>query len=102
VTDGAGAAVDHHRFCVRFFTSSSLTGCNMILFGCPGVLPEWPFDQSYDIAYAKIVPLRLNADEEIGPGHGSNAIMFCRKRERKVLRKVDYFSIVCVSPCPKS
>jgi len=45
----------------------------MILFGCPGVLPEWPFDQSYDIAYAKIEPLRLNADEGTGPGHGSNA-----------------------------
>jgi len=51
----------------------------MILFGCPGVLPEWPFDQSYDIVYAKIVPLRLNADEEIGPGHGSN--VFNRVRE---------------------
>jgi hypothetical protein len=67
-----GAA--HYRFVARFFTSSSLIGCNMILLGCPGVLPEWPFDQSYEIAYAKIDPLRLNADEGTGPGHGSNAI----------------------------
>ena len=47
----------------------------MSLFGCPGVLPECPFDQSYDTAYAKIDPLRLNADEETGPGRGSNAVV---------------------------
>ena len=64
----------YYRFCVRFFTSSSLTGCNMSLFGCPGVLPECPFDQSYDTEYAKIDPFRLNADEETGPGRGSNAV----------------------------
>lgn len=64
----------YYRFCARFFTSSSLTGCNMSLFGCPGVLPECPFDQSYDTAYAKIDPFRLNADEETGPGRGSNAV----------------------------
>lgn len=46
----------------------------MSLFGCPGVLPECPFDQSYDTAYAKIDPFRLNADEETGPGRGSNAV----------------------------
>jgi hypothetical protein len=68
------AAHRYYRFCVRFFTSSSLTGCNMSLFGCPGVLPECPFDQSYDTAYAKIDPFRLNADEETGPGRGSNAV----------------------------
>lgn len=68
------AAHLYYRFCVRFFTSSSLTGCNMSLFGCPGALPECPFDQSYDTAYAKIDPLRLNADEETGPGRGSNAV----------------------------
>ena len=36
-----------------FCTSSSFTGCNMILvlLFCPaGVAPEWPFDQSYDSA----------------------------------------------------
>lgn len=47
----------------------------MSLFGCPGVLPECPFDQSYDTAYANIDPFRLNADEETGPGRGSNAVM---------------------------
>jgi len=51
----------------------------MSLFGCPGVLPECPFDQSYDTAYAKIDPFRLNADEETGPGRGSN--VFNRVRE---------------------
>lgn len=33
-----------------FLTSSSLHACNINLFGCPGVIPEWPFDQSYEIA----------------------------------------------------
>lgn len=73
----------YYRFCARFFTSSSLTGCNMSLFGCPGVLPECPFDQSYDTAYAKIDPFRLNADEETGPGRGSNAI-------KTVIKKKEY------------
>jgi hypothetical protein len=29
-----------------FLTSSSLQECNIILFGCPGAIPEWPLDQS--------------------------------------------------------
>lgn len=29
-----------------FLTSSSLQKCSMTLFGCPGVRPEWPLDQS--------------------------------------------------------
>jgi hypothetical protein len=29
-----------------FLTSSSLQECSMILFGAPGVMPEWPLDQS--------------------------------------------------------
>ena len=65
----------------------------MSLFGCPGVLPECPFDQSYDTAYAKIDPLRLNADEETGPGRGSNAVTTVvklnktKRRQRQVLFK---------------
>jgi len=39
-----------HRLGGRFLTSSSLHACNMILFGCPGVIPEWPLDQSYETA----------------------------------------------------
>lgn len=46
----------------------------MTLFGCPGVIPEWPFDQSYETAYAKIVPLRLKFVATIGPGAGSKAV----------------------------
>lgn len=37
-------------------------------------MPECPLDQSYDNAYAKIVPVWLNAVQEIGPGTGSKAI----------------------------
>ena len=33
-----------------FLTSSSLQACNMILFGCPGVMPVCPLDQSYETA----------------------------------------------------
>jgi hypothetical protein len=49
----------------------------MILLGCPGVIPECPFDQSYDTAYAKILPLRLKAVAAIGPGEESNAVKRC-------------------------
>jgi hypothetical protein len=35
---------------------TTLTGCNMSLFGCPGVLPECPFNQLYDTAHAKFIP----------------------------------------------
>jgi hypothetical protein len=56
-----------------FLTSSSLQACNIILFGCPGVIPEWPLDQSYETAYAKMEPLRLKAVAAIGPGEESNA-----------------------------
>ena len=52
----------------------------MILLGCPGVMPEWPLDQSYDTAYAKIFPLRLKAVAEIGPGDGSKAVWCDRVR----------------------
>ena len=45
----------------------------MSLFGCPGVMPEWPLDQSYETAYAKIVPERLNVVHGIGPGACSKA-----------------------------
>ena len=47
----------------------------MILLGCPGVIPEWPLDQSYDMAYAKMLPLRLNAVAAMGPGDGSKAVV---------------------------
>jgi hypothetical protein len=47
----------------------------MILFGCPGVIPECPLDQSYETAYAKIAPVLLNAVVEMGPGAGSNAFV---------------------------
>ncbi len=36
-------------------------------------MPEWPLDQSYDTAYAKIVPVRLKVVQGTGPGAGSNA-----------------------------
>ena len=55
----------------------------MILFGCPGVLPECPFDQSYETAYAKIVPVRLNAEAETGPGHCSKAVAHKQTRKAK-------------------
>lgn len=45
----------------------------MSLFGWPGVMPEWPLDQSYETAYAKIVPARLNAEHATGPGADSKA-----------------------------
>ena len=54
-------------------TSSSLHACNMILFGWFDVMPECPFDQSYEIAYAKMVPVRLKHVAETGPGAGSKA-----------------------------
>lgn len=38
-------------------------------------------DQSYDNAYAKIVPVWLNAVQEIGPGTGSKAIEHMRVSE---------------------
>ena len=76
----------------------------MSLFECPGVLPECPLDQSDDTAYTKIDPFRLNADEEIGPGRGSNAVvtdghqkMCTRRSEEK-----KYFSGVYASPCTQS
>lgn len=62
-----------YRFAGLRFTSSSLHACNISLFGWPGVMPEWPFDQSYDTAYAKIVPVRLKHVVGMGPGAGSNA-----------------------------
>ena len=33
-------------FLALFLTSSSLQACSINLLGCPGVIPEWPFDQS--------------------------------------------------------
>src|SRR5882762_4632977 len=75
--------VEPHRFCCRFLTSSSFVACSMILFGCPGVLPECPFDQSYETAYAKIVPVRLNAEAETGPGHCSKAVAHKQTRKAK-------------------
>ncbi len=39
----------HYRFGF-LFTSSSLHACSIILLGWLGVIPEWPFDQSYDMA----------------------------------------------------
>jgi hypothetical protein len=63
----------YHRFEALFFTSSSLQAWSMILFGCPGVMPECPFDQSYDTAYAKMLPCRENPVAEMGPGAGSKA-----------------------------
>lgn len=62
-----------HRFEGLRFTSSSLHACSMSLFGWPGVMPEWPLDQSYETAYAKIVPARLNAEHATGPGADSKA-----------------------------
>ena len=72
-----------HRFCCLRFTSSSLHACSISLFGCPGVMPEWPLDQSYETAYAKIVPERLNVEQGTGPGAGSKAA-------RKLGDKVQY------------
>jgi hypothetical protein len=37
-------------------------------------MPEWPLDQSYDTAYAKMLPLRLKAVVEMGPGWASKAM----------------------------
>jgi len=37
---------DFYFLATLFLTSSSLQECNIILFGCPGVIPEWPLDQS--------------------------------------------------------
>lgn len=62
-----------HRFCGFRLTSSSLHAWSMSLLGCPGVMPEWPLDQSYETAYANIVPERLNVVHATGPGAGSNA-----------------------------
>ena len=45
----------------------------MILFGWLGTIPACPFDQSYETAYAKMLPVRLNAVAVIGPGDWSNA-----------------------------
>ena len=56
-----------------FLTSSSLHAWSMILLGWFVVIPVWPFDQSYETAYAKIEPFRLKAVVEIGPGTGSKA-----------------------------
>ena len=53
----------------------------MSLFGCPGVMPEWPLDQSYETAYAKMVPVRLKVVHGIGPGAGSNAVY--KEKERR-------------------
>ena len=55
-----------HDLGVLFIISSSLHANNMSLFGCPGVIPEWPLCQSYDTAYANMLPLRLNAVVETG------------------------------------
>ena len=38
--------IDFYFLAALFLTSSSLHECNIILFGCPGVIPEWPLDQS--------------------------------------------------------
>ena len=65
---GWGRGEEVYRLAGRFFTSSSLQACNIILFGCPAVIPAYPFDQSYETAYAKIEPFRLNAVALIGPG----------------------------------
>jgi len=40
------ATIDFYFLAALFLTSSSLQECNIILFGCPGVIPEWPLDQS--------------------------------------------------------
>lgn len=39
-------SIDIYFLVALFLTSSSLQECNIILFGCPGVIPEWPLDQS--------------------------------------------------------
>lgn len=70
----------------RFLTSSSLHACSMILFGIPGVMPECPFDQSYETPYAKIDPVRLNAVATIGPDAASKAI------ESRIDVKVDFIN----------
>ena len=48
-------------------------------------MPEWPFDQSYETAYAKMLPVRLNAVDVIGPGAGSKAAK--SKSKRREVRK---------------
>lgn len=45
----------------------------MTLLGKPGVMPECPFDQSYEMAYAKMLPLRLKVVVEMGPAAASKA-----------------------------
>ena len=68
-----GRAAPVYRFCGLRLTSSSLHAWSMSLLGWPGVMPEWPLDQSYETAYAKIVPERLNVEQGTGPGAGSKA-----------------------------
>ena len=60
--------VDLNYFRFLFLTSSSLHRWSINLFGWPGTMPECPFDQSYETAYAKMLPVRLNAVVAIGPG----------------------------------
>ena len=47
-------------------------------------MPEWPLDQSYETAYAKMVPVRLKVVHGIGPGAGSKAVN--RKRAQSAVR----------------
>ena len=56
-----------------FFTSSSLHACNKSFVCVSGAIPEWPLCQSYDTAYANMVPLRLKDPVVIGLGAGSKA-----------------------------
>ena len=44
-------------------------------------MPEWPLDQSYETAYAKMVPVRLKVVHGIGPGAGSKAVY--KEKERR-------------------
>ena len=53
-------------------------------------MPEWPLDQSYEIAYAKMVPVRLKHVAVIGPGAGSNA---AKKKNHDIMRRCRYMDV---------
>ena len=74
----------------------------MSLLGCPGVLPEWPLLQSYEIAYAKMVPVLLNAVAEMGPGAASKAVGINRQSMIMIGAMQAYSLGGCARPCPRS
>ena len=75
----------------------------MSLFGCPAVIPEWPFAQSYEMEYAKKLPLRLKDVALMGPGAASKAFGKGNDvRDVGVKGEYSYFLGGCEHPCPRS